>query len=227
MKEFLVKSFSELHDTLNRYLHDSKWIFRGHSNPEWLLVPKIGRASFWGQHEKGSFEGWKRRAVEYVSVHPDNDWGWLAIAQHHGLATRLLDWTFNPLAAAFFAVWEHEDNPAVLFAFRPTKVVTTEKVHPLDFSKVALFKPIGVVPRITRQGGLFTVHGEPNVPLEDSLDNKDELEKIVIAQEYRDQLVFELSYYGINRATLFPDLDGLSTHLNWITANRAYWQGSI
>lgn len=49
------------------------------------------------------------------------------------------------------------------------------------------------------------------------------LHKIIINKNYRSKLKSELSYYGINSATLFPDLDGISKHINWTIESREYW----
>jgi hypothetical protein len=227
MKEHSANSFGELHKALGRYRKDNRWLFRGHSDPTWILRPKTGREEFAGSADERTFRAWKRRAAEFISLPFSDDWGWLAIAQHHGLATRLLDWTFNPLAATFFAVENFKDCDATIFAYKCSHLIRPEKISPFNIVGVVKFKPTGVAPRIIRQGGIFTVHGQPERPLEEVMDSTDELEKIVIPSAYRKELSFELSHYGVNRATLFPDLDGLSAHLNWATINRGYWSVSV
>jgi hypothetical protein len=211
-----VASFAELHDRLSRF--GARWIFRGHADAKWELKPKVGRPPYQGR-EVPLFNSWKRRAIEHLPSHVVSDSDWLAIAQHHGLATRLLDWTTNPLNAAYFAVREQRPGPAVIHAAAfgmafGSPASSFEK--PFDVSGVAIFRPPGVVPRIVRQEGLFTIHGPPDQPLEVyARDKIVTLDRILIAESYRLKLRAELARYGIHSASLFPDLDNLSYYLNW------------
>lgn len=224
MKETLINNFNELHEFFGNSRDDKRWIFRGHGNAGWELLPKIGRPPFAGVDERAVFDAWKRAAIEYVSSIPQSEWEWLAIAQHHGLATRLLDWTVNPLNACYFAVRESFPGDAIIYAAKFKHRVQDSPPLPIDYSYLAIYRPQRVVPRITRQGGLFTIHPEPNTPMNESTDGILEIERVVIRENYRDKLLSELSYYGINAATLFPDLDGLSTFMNWTIEKKEYWR---
>ncbi|ASI90781.1 FRG domain-containing protein [Vibrio mediterranei] len=223
MKEVRVKSFSELHDALSEYRKDNRWVFRGHGDIGWELIPKAGRKPYSEKDDLDYFDAWKRRAVEFISGEkPQNDWEWLAIAQHHGLPTRLMDWTYNPLVAAYFATLDVSTADAVIYCHIPEFILKPENTTPRKYKKVSLLKPSAVVPRISRQSGLFTVHGEPTKPMEEQVSDNS-IEKIIIDKSYRKKLQFELNHYGINKLNLFSDLDGLSAHLCWTLENRNYW----
>ena len=101
--------------TINRYR--SNFGYRGLANSKWKLETSLVRLG--GSYEK--VEGPLLRSfVKYAesnSLPSDNVWELLAIAQHHGLPTRLLDWTVSPQVALHFATaeLEHYDEDGVIW----------------------------------------------------------------------------------------------------------------
>lgn len=217
-----IKSVGEFVDLVTSLSLDGKIIFRGQIN-EKPLIPFVGRdierARFLNNEEK-IIETFQKEAIPYVNYHVDSDWQWLAIAQHNGLPTRLLDWSLNPLVALWFAVEYSDENPEnrIVWAFYyddSEVIVDTKRLgSPFSIEKTFVYFPEHVFPYIQAQSGVFTVHHRLKetkdfVPLNNIKNSDLLLKKIKIPRDFVTTIRYQLNRIGINSASLFPGLRGI------------------
>jgi hypothetical protein len=221
MKETRIDSFTEFHEVIVKY--DARTvIYRGMKSVAYPLIPKIGRIvppDSVGSREKNEQEIlrlFKERAFQYLDFTPTSDWDWLALGQQYGLPTRLLDWTDNPLVACFFAVDEASEDDGVIYAYHNESYIPVDRhPDPFQYRKVGKFIPRHITPRITTQGGLFTIHPDPYEPFAST-----DMEKIVLPANLQTEFKRTLNRYGVNQFALFPGLDGLAAHIQWLQSRK-------
>jgi hypothetical protein len=125
-KDFQAVPIVSLDALINTYFglpqsdqeRDSRWIFRGEGShylrEDYRMQTSLEREALFFDHEienipnleKKLLREFRRRLYHYTSNLPDeNDWHeWMALMQHFGAPTRLLDWTYSYFIAAYFAL---------------------------------------------------------------------------------------------------------------------------
>lgn len=216
--ELKATSFEDIILKLGKPENKFFFIFRGQSNADWKLIPKVARKPYSdyfinAERETIILESWKRYSIQYIDKMPDDDWDWLTLAQHYNLATRLLDWSKNPLTGLFFAVYQNQDIDAALYALRQPKIIARGESNPFNVKSLKCLYPKGISARVVNQRGVFTVTPDPSVPIED-LVKSDDLFKIIIPKRIIGDIRKNLDFYGVNEFSLYPELTGLSNYLN-------------
>ena len=99
-------------------------------------------------------------------------------------------------------------------------VNSTEDKDPFSGAGNKVFKPNHITKRISSQFGWFTIHkSNPEkkfVPFEHNTDYRERLFKIKIQSKCFAECKRRLHNFGINSASMYPDIDGLAKHVEWI-----------
>lgn len=213
--------------------------WRGHGNAEWSLLPHVFRPDPLNAGVPynecaliGYFQMRASTRSQAKTPEPDDYFGWLFLAQHYGLPTRLLDWTENPLVALYFAVEEEKawDKDGCVWAVWPRKLngdaglVTIRSCRAKKLAKAAFVEGTEcdhvivaidgreIDLRMLVQIGRFTLHSYPSA-IEQLPGSAAWLRKYIVPKERKKRLRDQLAALGIRRSNLFPDLSNLAAEL--------------
>ena len=191
-------------------LHRSSFAFRGRTRADDDLSTSLARLGADPATIERPLLRHFRKYAARDAVPEDSTWNWLSLAQHHGLPTRLLDWTFSPYVALHFAtarregdvdgaVWmidyvrAHELAPKKLrqqLEQEGGNVFTTEMLAACagDFEELAglgddfvvFVEPPSFDDRIVNQYALFSLMSRADSSLDDWLERHPELWRKIV-----------------------------------------------
>jgi hypothetical protein len=214
------------------YFSGYDWLFRGATDVAHDLTPKVGREetraikaqsgralrlAYRIEDERAVLAMFKQQARPLVTHAPVSEIEWLALAQHFGLPTRLLDWTDSLFVAAWFAVEKGGAKECDSGIWVTRGIPSIERQHydaPLELREARIYRPPHITPRISAQGSVFLICPTPTTP-----PTLHSMNQIRIERGAEFTLKKRLNACGINRRQLFPDLGGLSEHLAWMYKN--------
>lgn len=235
LKEYLecverIENHEEIHGSTQPL-----W-YRGQKSASWKVLPKAYRIRTPDRLEPERLRCFNLLAPSVGNLpangqSPTGPLEWMCAMQHHGVITRLIDWTETALIALWFAVEGDAKSDAAVWVLDPwvlNGATLGRKSVPLANDSLlssyainddraigaalpAAFRPRHVDARLHAQNGVFTIHGSKRNALETIV----ELKKIVIPRDARAKMFNELSRSGFAYSRVFPDLDGLAREANY------------
>lgn len=223
-------------------------VYRGAADAGGALLTSLDRLGGEKPHAKADLEAhilrnYIRYSRPFLGREPVNDWEHLVSAQHHGAPTRLLDWTYSPLVAAFFAtrpggdcdrvIWRLDWRPVhEKFSLPPRSLMPSDlgemfekgaHFSPWDLfgardkhTFAALIEPPSLDTRLVTQAAVFTLSSTKTMSFEHFLAKhglEKTLTRFVIAASEVGRLRDQLDLVGMDERRLFPDLDGVAASL--------------
>jgi hypothetical protein len=215
-------------------LEPARFVFRGQENNQWILrtaFHRTGRANlrrFMRQDVNALYRHLTGLTTHRFNFEDPLDYAaFLALVQHHGYPTPLLDWTLSPFIAAYFAF-----RNANLGGLQETNKV---RLHVLDghqwnltyeraavlappFLHMTILQPLALNnPRVLPQQGLSLVTNiddlEQYIADQETKRGAQFLTAIDVSVSERPKVLKELALMGINAGSLFPGLDGACNQL--------------
>ena len=228
-----VRSISDLVNKLKSDLsgHEGPVWFRGQAETDWKLRPSFIRLVN-PPSEMNMIKKFKQNATLLMNPPPVSLLDWLLIMQHHGMPTRLLDWTESPLVAAYFATAEKSSKAGALWALRPAELNKIGGHEPEDYEfdipsiedsiletyvpeslaseRTSRRSPLAVIlprnnTRMQAQLGVFTINHRDTTPIEE-IGKKNHIWKYEIAGDTKKEIQKELQIIGFSKFQLFPEL---------------------
>lgn len=146
VREIVVESVGQLVDAITPDKRDvasgrfrDAGVYRGSSHRDWPLLSSLDRLG--GEsppHTKVELEehilrNFQRYSRPFLSSEPADEWEMLVIARHHGLPTRLTDWSYSPLVAAHFATLNPRPADRVIWRLEWQRIHEHFGLKPLAF----------------------------------------------------------------------------------------------
>lgn len=228
-----------------------RWAFRGQEKSEWTLDSTLRRylidfklhRESWAHQEDRILRLFRRKAQNLLTPIPAREdiFDWLALMQHYGAPTRLMDFTWSPYVAAFFGLEKAKEEDSAVWAINfaalrnreyqfPQEEAPSRAPKPEDLESFRRFfiqnkvpflatgEPYNMNQRQIAQSGTFLIPGVIDQPIENILASWDHPEKLIVkfvlrTSMLRDEAMESLYYMNITNATLFPGLEGLARSL--------------
>lgn len=241
-----IHSWAEFVGIIQSWQGFRNWCFRGQASAEWSLRSSLSRhievskvsERVWGLQESRIRRIFRRKSHLFLDDLPEDDeLEWLALMQHHGAPTRLLDFTWSPYVAAFFAL-ERATSDAAIWAINLPLLWTIHDRHKISrvevmeadprdmdaFEKYYLPNrhafvwqgdPFRMPQRVVAQSGTFLVSSHLGMTVEDILARYPGSGELLVqfvleTSKLRAEAMSSLYSMNITQATLFPGLDGLA-----------------